>query len=121
MRKLAALLVVAVGLTGCDMVSTLIGGMKMASAVESDLEASIGMKPDVGFDWKNGRLVRVTVTFPRLYTAKPLPEFAETVRHAVAARFRQTPENIVLGFSLGRSAAGTTAELGTANDPDAGG
>ncbi len=37
---------------------------------------------------------------------KPLRELAETVRTAVTGEFKQAPENIVLGFSLGKSAPG---------------
>jgi hypothetical protein len=48
----------------------------------------------------------VTVTFPKLYDAKPMRELAETVRTAVGKEFKQTPENIVLAFSLARRAPG---------------
>jgi len=112
MSRIAALLVVAVSLAGCDVFSTLIDGWKYAKAVESDLQASVGMKPAVGFQWTNGRLVSVTVTFPRIDDKKSLPELAATVRRAVASHFRQTPNDIVLGFSLGKSNPATTAQLG---------
>ena len=59
------------------------------------------MKPQVGFNWNNGRLVSVTVAFPRIYDAKPLRELAETIRASVQKQFKQTPDNIVLAFSLG--------------------
>jgi hypothetical protein len=111
MSRLAALLIVALSLTACDAISTLIEGRKYAEAVETDLEASTGMKPEVGFNWNNGRLVTVTVTFPRIFATKPLPELAETARHVVSGRFKQTPGNIVLGFSLGKSGSSTTAQL----------
>jgi len=113
--RLAILLVFAAGLAACDIFSTLIDGWKYASAVETDLEGSTGMKPEVGFKWRNGRLEAVTVAFPRIYAAKPLPEFAETVRHAVANRFKQTPDDIVLSFSLGKSASSKTARLAEAD------
>jgi hypothetical protein len=115
MFRLAAILIFAASLAACDMVSTLVDGWKYAKAVETELEASTGMKPAVGFNWKNGQLVTVTVTFPRLYQAKPLGELAETVRRSVSGQFRQTPGNIVLGFSLGKSGSGTTAQLGEVN------
>jgi hypothetical protein len=51
------------------------------------------------------------VTFPRLYEAKPLREVAEIVRRSVTSQFKQTPEDIDLAFSLGRTSAGTTAQL----------
>jgi hypothetical protein len=103
MTRVAALLILALSLAGCDAINTLIEGFKHAHEVETDLEASTGMKPQVGFDWTNGRLARVTVTFPRIDDKRPIGEFAETVRRAVGRHFRQTPRDIVLGFSLGKS------------------
>ena len=60
------------------------------------------MKPEVGFSWHNGRLETIMVTFPGIYEAKPLGEVAETVRRSVSSQFKQTPESIVLAFTLGR-------------------
>ena len=110
MHKALAIVVFAAGLAACGMISTLVDGFKFAKAVEGDLEQVTGLKAEVGFNWHNGRLVSVTVTFPRLYDAKPVRELAEAVRAAVGKEFRQTPENIVLAFSLGRTAPGTTAQ-----------
>ena len=105
-------LVLALALPGCDAANTVFEGFKHAKEVESDLETSTGMRPAVGFNWNNGKLVSVTVTFPRIDDKRPLPELAETVRRAVASHFQQTPGNIVLGFSLGPTPPGTVAELG---------
>jgi hypothetical protein len=110
MFRIAALLAFAASLAACDMFSTLTNGISYARAVENDLEAATGSKPQVGFNWRNGRLVTVTVTFPRLYDAKPLRDVAETVRAAVGKEFKQTPEDIVLAFSFGKSGAGTVAQ-----------
>src|SRR5262245_19007780 len=78
----------------------MVDGFKHVDAVESALETSFGAKPAVGFNWHNGRLTQVTVTFPHLLDEKPLRELAETVRAAVTKEFKQTPENVVLGFAL---------------------
>jgi hypothetical protein len=102
MFKIAAILAFAISLAACDAFSTVTEGFKYAKAVESDVEQATGVKPQVGFNWSNGRLVSVTVAFPRVYDAKPLPELAETIRASVRDQFKQTPENIVLAFSLGR-------------------
>jgi hypothetical protein len=112
MHKAIAIVVLAAGLAACGVVSTVVDGFKYANAVEGDLEQVTGVRPQVGFNWNNGRLVLVTVTFPRLYDAKPMRELAEAVRAAVGKEFKQTPENIVLAFSLGKAAAGTTAQAG---------
>jgi hypothetical protein len=110
MRKAIAIVVLASALAACGMISSLVDGFKYAKAVESDLELVTGLKPAVGFNWNNGRLLSVTVAFPQLYDAKPVRELAETVRVAVGKEFKQTPENIVLAFSLGPTRAGQTAQ-----------
>lgn len=112
MHKAIAIVALAVGLAACGMVSSLVDGFKYVSAVQDDLEQATGLKPQVGFNWKNGRLVSVTVTFPRLYDTKPLRELAETVRATVQKEFKQTPDNIVLAFALGRTPPGTAAQAG---------
>ena len=93
-------LITALGLAACGVVSTLVDGFKYAKAVETDLEEVTGIKPGVGFNWNNGRLASVTVTFPRLYDAKPIAELADQTRAAVTREFKQTPDHIVLAFNL---------------------
>src|ERR1700732_4438187 len=94
MSRIAALVFLAISLAGCDVVSTLTDGFKYKAAVEDDLQKATGIKPQVGFNWSNGRLVLVTVLFPKVYEGNPLGELAETVRRAVVTEFKQTPENI---------------------------
>ena len=106
MSKIAVLLVLALTLASCGAVDTLFDGFQHVSDVGNDLKAATGMKPEVGFNWHNGRLNKVTVTFPRLYRDKPLAELAETVRQTVTKEFKQAPDDIVLAFSLGRGARG---------------
>lgn len=112
MHKIIAILVLAAGLAGCGMIDTLVDGLKYTKAVEADLEQATGVRPAVGFNWNNGRLATVTVNFPRLYDTKTLRELADVVRGAVGKEFKQTPENIVLAFSLGKGAPGATAQAG---------
>jgi hypothetical protein len=111
MSKIATFVILAISLAACGVANTLVDGFKHAKAVEDDLATSTGMKPQVGFNWVNGRLVAVTVTFPQLYQGKPLGELAETVRRSVTTQFQQTPENILLAFALGRAPAGPAAQL----------
>lgn len=109
-RYIAALTLIA-GLAACSVVDTMVDGFKHTRAVESALETSVGSKPAVGFNWHNGRLTQVSVTFPQLLEDKPLRELAETVRAEVTKEFKQTPDNIVLGFALGKAAPGKSAQL----------
>lgn len=101
MRKIAVLFAVALSLASCGVVDTLFDGLKHVGAVRNALAAATGMKPEVGFNWHNGRLNKVTVTFPRRYRDKPLTELADTVRRTVTKEFKQAPDDIVLAFSLG--------------------
>ena len=114
MFKLAAILVVAFALAGCDIVTN---GFAYTRAVERNLETSIGAKPEVGFNWSNGRLELVTVTFPGV-PEKPLRELAEEVRATVYKEFKQKPQKIVLGFELKKSDPGATAQVQDARSPD---
>jgi hypothetical protein len=109
MSKVLAILIVALTLAACDVVSNVTDIFKQAQAVESDLEKSTGLRPRVGADWKNGRLESVTVMFPRIHDTMPAREVADAVRAAVAKEFKQTPENLILSFSLGKGAPGTKA------------
>ena len=111
MSRIVVFLILAISLAACGVANTLVDGFKHAKAVEDDLATSIGMRPQVGFNWVNGRLLAVTVTFPQLYQSKPLGELAETVRRSVTAQFQQTPENILLAFVLGKAPAGPSAQL----------
>jgi hypothetical protein len=111
MLRIAGFLALAIGLTGCGVIDTLVDGLRHAHAVENDLEVSTGVKPNVGFQWNNGHLVTGTVTFPQLYQAKPLAQVADLVRSSVTKEFKQTPGAIVLGFSIGTQASGTTAQF----------
>jgi hypothetical protein len=105
MRLTIAITVLAIGLAACGVVNTLVDGFKHAKAVEEDLEQATGLKPSVGFNFNNGRLLQVTVTYPRLYDAKSMRDLAEAARAAIQKEFQQSPENILLAFSLGRGDA----------------
>jgi hypothetical protein len=102
MFKIVATLLIALTLTACDAVNTVTEGAAHARAVESDLEKTTGVKPRVGFNWNNGRLTSVTVQYPNIVQSPPLNDLAKTVRASVETQFKQTPENIVLAFSVGQ-------------------
>jgi hypothetical protein len=102
MIRIAAALVFVFALAACDAVDTMKEGLRHVQAVESDLEGSTGVRPQVGFNWSNGRLVTVTVQYPRLVESKSLHELAEAARAAVGKEFKETPQNIVLAFVVGK-------------------
>jgi hypothetical protein len=109
MLRIAAFLALAVGLAACGLYDAMVDGWKHKSDVEADLELSTSMKSSVGFNWSNGRLRSVTVQFPKLYTARPLPELADMVQRSVTSHFQQKPDVIILSFALGKS--DTVAQL----------
>jgi hypothetical protein len=111
MRKAMIIVLLSAGLAACGVVSGLVDGLKYAKAVEDDLEQLTGLRPAVGFNFNNGRLTSVTVNYPRLYNGKPLRELAQVTRAAVIKEFQQTPDNIILAFSLG-DAPGEAAPAG---------
>ena len=102
MRRIIAAVVLAAGVASCNPVTAVMDGMKHKNAAEDSLQETTGVKPQVGFNWNNGKLVSVTVQFPRVYDAKPLGELAGTVQAVVVKEFKATPETIVLAFALGK-------------------
>jgi len=108
--RIFALGMFAVSLTACDVTSTLTEGSKQARAVESALETSTGVKPNVGFNWQNGQLTSVTVIFPAIPETKPLRELADEVRATVGKEFKEGANNVVLAFSLGKLVPSTKAD-----------
>jgi hypothetical protein len=109
--KIFALGMFASSLTACDVSSTLTDGSKQARAVESALETSTGVKPNVGFNWQNGHLTSVTVIFPAIPETKPLRELADEIRATVGNEFKEGANNVVLAFSLGKLVPSTKADV----------
>ena len=87
-------------LAACDAVDTLKEGFAHAEAVSTKLEASIGLKSQVGFNWNNGSLTSVTVTFTGVPATPSLAEITARTKDAVLAEFKQTPKALVVAFSV---------------------
>jgi hypothetical protein len=113
MFRAAAIALAAIALASCDMVNTMTEGFKHTKDIANELEASTGLRPEVGFSWNNGKLTSVTVLFPSLYEAKPVRELADAVQASVIKNFKQTPGAIVLSFALKPANAGKTAQAAT--------
>lgn len=109
MARLVVILLCAVGLAGCDMIKSATNMFEYAKAAAADLEVTTGVKPYVGFNWNNGKLTQVTVTFPRLLEEKPIRELAGLARSAVVKEFNQEPGSIVLSFVLDHQGAAKQA------------
>jgi hypothetical protein len=105
MVRLAAIVAVALALAGCDVINSAKDAFKEAQATAADLETTTGLKPNVGFNWSNGRLTQVTVTYPRLLDGKPMPELVEAIRAAIRKEFKQEPDNVVLAFVVPKASS----------------
>jgi len=93
-------LLLSLMLWGCDAVDTMKEGFAHSQAVSVELERSIGLKSYVGFNWNNGSLTSVNVTFDGIPKNKSLPEISEAAKAAVLKEFRQEPKQIVVAFKM---------------------
>ena len=98
-RTIASLLSV-LSLAGCDAMDTMTDGIRHSQVVSEKLERALGLKSQVGFQWNNGSLNSVTVTFEGLPDSPGLPEISAQVQRVVSAEFKQTPKAIVVAFSV---------------------
>jgi len=95
-----ALVFATLALVGCDAVDSMRNGFEHAQAVSAELEKSLGVKSFVGFNWNNGALTSVNVTFQGVPRDRPLPEIIELSRQAVLKAFKQQPKQIVVSFAI---------------------
>lgn len=99
MKRLLLLTFLMIMATGCSVVETMSEGVKHSQEVSDDLEREIGSRPFVGFNWNNSSLT-VTVTFNGIPANRTIEEIAALSRSSVKTRFKQEPQNIIIGFRL---------------------
>jgi hypothetical protein len=107
--KLPAGLLLACLLAGCGAVDGVKDLYQRTGEVATDLEEAIGSKPQVSFNWNNGSLTQVTVTFDGIPEGKSTAQVAAAARAAIARRFKQAPGQVVISF-VAPGAAGESAE-----------
>jgi len=105
MNRILPVLLLTLCVAGCDMATAVKEEFQQARAVETDLEHTTGVRPQVGFNWHNGKLTLVSVNFPRIYEGKSLSDLAATVRTAVGKNFKDAPDKIMLTFALEQTAS----------------
>ena len=98
--RLAPIIVLLATLTACDQIDSMKEGFAHSQAVSAELEKTLGLKSFVGFNWNNGSLTSVNVTFQGLPKNVALSDIAEKSKQAVVSEFKQTPKQIVIGFSI---------------------
>ena len=99
MRAKLLLLPLVLALVSCGVVDSMKSGFAHSQEVATDLEKSVGAKPQVGFNWVNGSLIQVTLNFEGV-PDKPLAQVIELSKDAVIARFEQKPRHVVVAFSV---------------------
>jgi hypothetical protein len=99
-KRLLLLTFIALMAAGCGVMGTMSEGFKHSQEVADDLGKAVGNNPFVGFNWNNGSLTNVTVTFDGIPTGRTTEEVAALSRSSIAARFQQEPQNIVISFRL---------------------
>jgi len=91
---------VVLALAGCGPVDTLKEGLAHSQAVSESLEKTLGVKPFVGFNWSNGTLASVSLTFQGIPANVPLTDIVDKSERAVAAEFKQLPPQVLISFAL---------------------
>ena len=98
--RFLAVISFAVILVACGPVDTLKEGFAHSQAVSESLEKTLGVKSFVGFNWSNGALDSVSVTFRGIPANMPLADIVEKSKQAVASEFKQVPAQIVISFAV---------------------
>ena len=99
-KRIITLVAASVLLAACDAVDSMTEGYSHAEAVSTKLENSLGLKSQVGFNWHNGTLVSVTVTFSGVPNTPSLADISAHARDAVRAEFKQRPKTLVVACSI---------------------
>lgn len=105
-------LLLACLLAGCGAVDGVKDMFKHTEEIATDMEQSVGSKPWVSFNWNNGSLTQVTVTFDGIPQGKSTEQIAAAARASIARRFKQEPGQVVISFVVpgNPAAAGKDAE-----------
>jgi hypothetical protein len=98
--RLASIATLLVAVAACGQIDTMKEGFAHSQAVSAKLEKTLGLKSLVGFNWNNGSLTSVNVTFQGLPNNVALSDIAEKSKQVVVSEFKQTPKQIVIGFSI---------------------
>jgi hypothetical protein len=87
-------------LAACGPIDSLKEGFAHSQAVSTRLEKSVGLKSFVGFNWSNGVLTSVNVTFQGLPAQTGLSEIADKSKQAIVEEFKQAPRQVVIAFAI---------------------
>ena len=97
-KTLAIVSVLFVCLAACGPIDSLKEGYAHSQAVSADLEKSFGVKSFVGFNWNNGSLTSVNITFQGIPTNAALAEITAKSTQVVLSKFKQKPKQVIVAF-----------------------
>lgn len=100
MEKSIAIFLILIFLSGCNAYDTMTEGFKHSQDVAADIENATGSRPFVGFNWSNGSLTSINVTFTGIPAGKTVSELASVARQSIVARFKQEPKQLIISFSI---------------------
>ncbi len=87
-------------LLGCNAADTITNGMKHTEAISKTLLEATGEKPFIGFNWSNGTLHNINIMFDKPPQKLTLAQIKQLAKTAVAAQFKQQPEQLIISFSF---------------------
>ena len=100
LRTAVVITAAALAHAACNAVDAVKHGFEHSKAVSAQLDASVGVKSAVGFNWNNGALTAVTVHFDGMPANHSLPEIVDLCREAVRKEFKQAPRQLVVSFAI---------------------
>lgn len=103
MKPLIATLLALFLLSGCDAFDSMTEGFKHTQEIATDIEKAIGSKPFVSFNWHNGSLTNVSVTFEGVPEGVSVSEIVALARTSVASHFKQEPDQVIVSFTFSGS------------------
>jgi hypothetical protein len=86
--------------SACGVVDDVRQGVDRMGAVSASLERTIGARPQVGFQYHNGALATVSVTYDTLPAGRSLEEIIRVSADAVKAEFKESPKSLIIGFEV---------------------
>lgn len=87
-------------LGACGPIDTMKEGFAHSRAVSDELQKNLGIKSFVGFNFNNGQLTSVNVSFDGVPEKASLADITAASKQAVLTEFKQTPKRIVVSFTI---------------------
>lgn len=86
-------------LSACDMAASVKEAMALSEQAAQAIDQQVGDKPQIGFTYKNNKLLSVSVLFQKA-PALTLNELEQIARKEVRSAFKSEPTNLVLSFNF---------------------